>query len=647
MGASSSQAPYTVEVRLECPQAPGQSGIFAHLHSAADGGQRYNAWGEPKILGLLPDDIITVSMFTAQSEQHFENLDYEEFAEVYLPWDVVSEKIADGAEEIFVLGLQPGSPWLGHNAQPAHYRSAYLWACNLAKDKPSAPHIRVGIRVLSHLPLPARTPAGKPELEAAPAVATSRVVPAEPQLAQVPQEVALPDNSSTTNSAAVACGVEELSPDEMKRLFQLQMKNKELLAQLHLSEGDVPDIEDQVQEHLAHLRHAVSQNYALRAALQREDRALAELSVALTPEQHLLLTSAASPVPTSQTLTIEDERDYERQAEALMGEIQAVTTGNIELIARYDHQIELLEAELVAACKTSNGADPSTQSSGDEARLKDGMQRLQSQMEELNGLEGECADLEALVAEGVEGAAKQPDMSSVIAQKLQLELEVQEEEIGNLRQILERQQAEGPPMPPGTGILQDQVVTLQADLSQEELRSREERALMEQQVDELRRESRALKEELEYVSEAKGAAEEELEDLRTKTQSTASTAAMEMEQVDEEVRMESLEKELTRCQRRIEFYDEKIGRLREEADDLRQRASHALQAALVTPGDREADGARVAELEETVQRKEREVELMKRREESLRAERDEAQQAFEMAKVEDRLMLQRNGREAE
>lgn len=610
MGASCSQAAYTVQVRLERPEVRCPDAFFACLHSAADGDVRYNVWGEPQTLGLLLDDIITVSIFTAQSEQHFDRLAHEEFAEVYLPWDVISNQLIDGQETVFLLGLQPGIPWLGQHALPAQYSSAFFDACGWAQERPSAPRICVGIRRL-----PQGLHAGKGP-EAAPML---------PHMGKLYSDSPNSASSAAAVSPAVACGVEELSPDEMKRLFQLQVRNKELRAQLRLREGDGPDVEGQVREHLELLRRAVAENYSLRTGLQSADRELAELSVCLSQEQRLAIADAAGDaLPSARSPTAEDSAEFERQATLILGEIQAVTNSNIELIAHYDTQIKTLEAELVRAreAQALAGADDTA----GEARLMEAKQELEHSIGELEILEDECAKLEGALCEEPGGNGEADKME---AQKLQLEHEVQEKEIGHLRQILERQYTEEPTALPGSGILQDQVASLQAELSQEALRGEEELASAQQQADELRQHVLAFQDELEAVAEAKLAAEQELEELRARSPDRA--PSVQQQHADEEARSESLRKELNRSHCRIEFFDEKIQQLQQEAADIGQRASDVLQVAQVGPGGTPEDAAHIAELEMLVQRQQQEVELMRCREERLRQEQSEAQQAWEDA----------------
>lgn len=602
MGAAGSQRPpHAVELRLEYPQAACSSAFFARVHSEAQGSSKYGAWGRPQAVSLWVDDIITVSIYAASSEADFDRLRCEDFAEVYIPWSIISRQMTEmteGVEVVFSLGFLTGMPWLGYKNTLARYLDAFYRSYGVAEENPAAPHLRIGIKMAPGAPKGAESPSGaRASSSSQPSGGGTGGTPSHPAAAPAPrrQPPSEPQMPVVGTSNAVASGTRDLSPEEMKRLFQLQVQNQELRAQLGLDERVSPEVEDQLHEHVGRLRQAVSMNYGLRAEQQTVDEELAVMTSRLTQEQRLIITDdAASPSvtpPASGDLL--DQAEYERRATVVMAEIQAVTKGNIELISTFDGQIKSLEAELVdaTAAALENSADRREAELQEEAEasLREASQKLQQQ-----------------------GAA----------------LKALEQEVEGLVQSLERERQEAE----AQAELQDRrALQTQEEILQVKHTIAQEQAATEEQRIGLRQELQVLEEELQLALVAKLEAEREIGEMR---QAQESVAATERERTDEQLRMESLEKELSRTRCRVGVCDEKIERLRSEADDIRARAALVLQAAPDVAGARSPRAAQAVELEALVRRREEELRMARSAEEAFCLERDEAQQALEAAKVE-------------
>mmetsp|Transcript_125205 Transcript_125205/g.279347 ORF Transcript_125205/g.279347 Transcript_125205/m.279347 type:complete len:663 (+) Transcript_125205:32-2020(+) len=649
MGATNQRPAVVVEVRLappqaECPLAEGA--FFAQIHSAADGITAYGAWGQAQAVGLWSDDVVTVSLCAARSKAHFERQRCSDFAELHLPWELAGEGLREGDERVLDLGLEPGTLHLGLEASPAEYREAFLRARELAKD-PARPRLRVGLR---------RAP--MPQERAPPALALLSMPGGGSEPESAGDVGAVPALASSTHPSGDSCGIDELSPEEMKRLFQLQVINQELRAELTpFGAGTQPEVEDQLKSHLACLRRSVAEGYELRAELQVVDREVASMSAGLTQQERLALATGASTPPGTavQASPAGDNADWEEQAAEVMSEIQGVTQSNILLISHYDAQIKSLQGELLMARRRHSEAVGSPLSSprGSVSSLllgaageREAQRKLREQGEELQGLMGEISQLEAALAQDL---SRRREADARTLQQLQLEHEVQVEEIGHLQQILQRQDAEEPMKPPSTGLLQVEVLQVEAQVSEMRRQGAEERAYAERHAAELRQEAACLQEELRDAEAAKLAAERELATLRqdgahggTGAAAAASAAAAAERASSEELyRKEALEKEVRRYHQRLEFCDQKISLMQDEADDLRQRASHVLRATPPEAPEHEGGGDHVAELQAIVQQRQEQVQLMKRTEDGLREELEEAQQALETAKVEAAVVEQR------
>lgn len=73
----------------------------------------------------------------------------EDFAEVYVPWDILSKQIAAGNTEVCLsLGLKSGVVWLGTEAKQSQYRAAFDCASNIAKHNPLGPQLQLSMSMV-------------------------------------------------------------------------------------------------------------------------------------------------------------------------------------------------------------------------------------------------------------------------------------------------------------------------------------------------------------------------------------------------------------------------------------------------------------------------------------------------------------------
>jgi len=152
MGQGDSQPAHCAEVRLELPQVacPPGSTFFARLHTAAVGWSKYKAWGTAQEVGLFRDDVITVSIHMAKSEAHFDTHLCEDFAQLYLPWEVMETEmdLAGDREATFRLALARGMPRLGAQSSPSEFRDSFQQSLKLSKDSKTSCLV-VGVRRLT------------------------------------------------------------------------------------------------------------------------------------------------------------------------------------------------------------------------------------------------------------------------------------------------------------------------------------------------------------------------------------------------------------------------------------------------------------------------------------------------------------------
>jgi len=607
MGAGSSHRENLVEVIVEKPELDAL--LFVRLHSAADGSSKYRAWGHPQTIGLLADDIITVSFFRADSERDFDKLHCEEYAEVYLPWEEVRHHVTDKLVSLYDLGIRREDPWLSHRREdpwlgptvpPAQYCSAFAKAYYTAKHHPELPRFRVGIRLVPrHCWDREQSPLSEPALISA-ALKSARGF--WKPFKEAP----------AASSPAVVCSMTDLTPDEEAYIAMLRHQNDDLRRQLNLQDvEDGPAVHDQVQEHLEVMRREVCEWYALRAEMQAADKELAILHASLSKEQHMAMGEEAGhgvPAGSGDSLQADEQAEINREWRA-----------NVELIDQYERKIKELERELIAMRQTE-GSSQDLSSNGLEERLMKVSNKLQIQEEELLGLEGECERLQDAIAHQTEAPEEE---HSATMQQLLVEHEVQNDEIGRLHQMMQQQVS----VPPMTGQLRDQVATLEAELQQAQHRCTQQRQAAEQHAEWLRRETLELQQQLQGAAEDKEVAAAELE-LQRASPGTASAMEHEISE------RESLDGEIQRRIRKIEVFDEKINKLNENASDIRARASQVLSAVPERTGSHDPDVLRVEELEMAVNEQQYQVELLRIDDAKLAEEHDKAIRALEAAKVE-------------
>jgi len=603
-----------VQVSVEKPEwVDPNISLFVRLHSAADGCAKYTpGWNRPQTLGLLADDIITVSFFSARTEGDFDKLNCEEFAEVYLPWVEIRYHIEEGRISFYDLAIRMEEPWLGPTATPAQYRHAFARAYHSAKKLPTQPRIRVGISLLP------RHDWDQEEIGET-ALISAALKSARTLLGPVKETPA-----NAVSSPAVVCSMTELTPEEEAHITMLQKQNEDLRLLLGMQDAeDGPAVQDKVQEHLEAMRREVSDNYALRADMQAADKELAILHARLYKEQHMAISEEAGEGgPAGSGDSLQSEVHLKRVCAEVFDETYRVCRANVELITHYEQVFKALEGELVASRQTQGTAAQDVGSSlSPEERYKRVAFRLQRQEEELGLLEGECRRLHDAITHETEGCEEE---RSATMQQLMVEHEVQNDEMGRLQQMLQQQQVSVPPM---TGQLRDQVATLEAELQQAQQRCTQQRQAAEQHAEWLRRETLDLQQQLQVSTEDQevAAAELELQRAEPGTASAVGHAVMEREQLDGE---------LSRLRYTIEVFDEKIKKLNENAADIRERASQVLSAVPERTGSHDPDVLRLEELEMAVNEQQYQMEVIRIHEAKLEEEHDKAIRALEAAKVE-------------
>lgn len=428
-------------------------------------------------------------------------------------------------------------------------------------------------------------------------------------------------------ASALSSGVDELSKDEMQHFFQLQVRNKELRAQVGLHD-DVVDVEDQVQAHLERLRYAIAENYSLKSELQAVDKEMAQTSAGLTQEERMNMTGAFTPPPPTGNSGL-DSLENERHAAELTGEIESVNQRNLQLISQCDEEIEAMEAELLRLRYEQSQVMQSKHSKSVAQASPEDEQRLQEQFVKLHTLQVECQQYEA----AMEGPARKTSNADArTIQMLQVELEWQQEEIENLKAILAR--SEEPMMPPNTGVLVEKVDELEDQLSKAKRQNAQDQASCEQYSLELRRDAQEFRAELEKVNGEKAKVEKELEQLKTVRSSASLVERLHQEQLQQK---SFLDNELARCTRRIDVATQRIQQLKEEDDDMRQRVNLIMRSkpestrSSTNAGQDPPDNAQVAELRDIVANLEEEVSRVQRQQHLLTREKQEAMQVLDTA----------------
>lgn len=688
MGTSSSQPAHVVTVRLEPPLARCPQGKFyASIYSAAHGCIKYARWGEPQTLGLWADDIITVTLFFAKSDTHFENDVFDNFAEVHLPWHHICETLGDGGNEVmFELVVAPDLPWLGQHASPAQYSEAFERARAVAMRDPAAARVRVGIRRLpSHAPseanaesggfqralsratsstrsLGSRSPSQRARRLSSPIAASRHVAsqvagwwgaadahsenagfqglfggraPSSPTRSKgsdaSPLETSSPCKSFRdigdeslhipwSSRAGSSVSGKDVEGDDRKQVLQLQARSQALRAQLGLKELDLPNVEDHVCAYLESLRQAVRENHELRLYLQGADQDLTIAAENILHGDAHRRSRFGDPV----------FEGYVAHALALVSQTQAETQNNLAMIWQYDEQIRSLESELASVrAKQIIVAQPNNNKSTGEEDLQ-----RQEQTIELQALEAECAALHTSIAQELSLTSEEEER---IIQELQLEHEVQQQEIEHLKEMILSQSSDDDVcVMPGTAVLTQEAEQLQIRRAQEKERDLQEEREHEFLTDDLRRETHALREELQGIASLKAAMELELDNL-LQAQKGAHIEGRQREQLRRE--RDVIMKEIGRSRCRVQFLDQKIELLQGEVEDIRRRAELLWRSQ--NPKSSSTLNTQAEDLQERVEKLQMEVLMTKRREEGLAQEEEEARQALDQAMLETVVMEKR------
>jgi len=620
MGAACSQPAVLVELRLECLEVQSAETLETTVHTAAHGETQCIGWGKPQVIGLLTDDVITISMHARSSDD-----DLEEFAEVYVPWGVLSKHMAPGSMEVSLsLALNPGTAWLGQCATQSQYRTAFYRAYNMAKHNPLGPQLQLSVFMVG---TGSRTNSTCQPLTVLPGYTDFNAKISECMASvESPQQLL-----HLAGSPASFCNTNNLTPDEVSRVAILQQQNQELHNELGLKDGDGPEVESQVQEHLAQLKQSVLENYELRAEMHEVDKALAVASIGLSEEQRGAVTGCSTPPQCSPRDNVEEVR---HAAAATMREVQAITQRNIELIEEYDDQIKSLEMQLMSHRQKQQEEDMTAPIAGDATDS-----RLRVRAEELEGLEEESRRLEAALAdqehERQEAEAAEAGQSPEV-QHLLLQHDVQQEQIGHLQALVERRRKEAAPKPPGSGMLQNQVGSLRAELEQKQHLSVQDQEVAEQKAANMRKETAEFEARLKEIAEEKAVLEQEVLELR---RSHRSKSSIMREKDKEQMRKEATEKDLSRTRLRIDVSNEKITQLRAEADDIHQRASLLRGDNADAPTS--DDNSEVSQLRRDVEQREEQLKELNSFEEKLEGEREEARRSLEAAKVQGAVLEQK------
>lgn len=654
--------------------------FVARLHSAADGLAKYGKWGEPQLVGIWADDVITVCVHATRSVDHFERSKYEDVAELHLPWELVCRGAPAGEEMVFDLAMARGAPWLGQNALQGQYQEAFRLSRDALIANPSSPRIRIGLREVPQGRAPMRSPLAPPTLEApreaspaareAPALPTFTWAhacsgpvgpssPTQPPVQPSSMGSRRPSTSTPLQPAAAPgtppphglSSVRDLdggstAGQEQYRLHQLRLRNHELRQQLGLLDQDGPDVDAQAGERAHFLGAAAAENNRLRAEASGLEQELA----AACGELAALGDAARGPR--------DDEiaGEWERHCSAVMADIQAVIQENNELSMHCDGEIQTLQEELSAVLwqqlPGEQLLDESAGGQADVARL-----HLEAQDQELHALLTDCQDMEGyLQTAGAEALALEHEADTLRYRQLQFECERCQQDMAQVRLQLKQvpMASLGEMSMPATAVLNAEVDHLQQQLADLHQRRSREQAEMEERPGQLRRETSGLAERLRQTSELARAAEAELEelqqaherDIRELRSSAAERARSARLHEEKELIRDALVKDVARSNRRIGVLDQKIEQLAAEAQDLAERAGTTRQAPLDAGGDA-AQAARLEELAREVQEYEQSVLSAKQEEHNLTQERDAVKRELDSTELgvrvaEHRVRLLRN-----
>jgi len=519
MGASLGTEPtHVVEIYLsqQIVDRAEQVKLCARVHTAAEGAVRYSDWGRVLPIGIWTDDVITITILKAESQEDAHDRIYDEYAEIYLPWDLVKPELVNDRAS-FEIAVQPNLPPLGHDAAFSKYFDAFKKSRAAVHEGDVVGTINIDIYW---------TPQGR---------------------------VAGGGRKELT-----ALALDELSPEEMKSLYQLQVANFELKAQLGVRPGDtLPEVVELLNEHLRLLGKTVAEYWRLKADIKVVDADILASCTSMSEEQ---CTAATQTLPREKSVVISDSQSTEK----LQREIKAATLSNVELIAACAGQIREMEKHLNAAGQIQNVA-PLREA---EARRW----AMDQQAGELQHIESECDRYRDFLTKEI---TRQAEQVNVMNQKLQLDYDVQVEEIGNLEQALTRQERDDTPMPPSTGLLQVESGNLQLNIHDKQRRNQEQEEGMQRLVDDLRRETEQLRGDFQHIGTLRAHVEAQLNELRSAA-TTAAPSQVAKEKEDMHQAMDAMRSKMDRCRKRMEINDVKVQQLHAEDEDMRLRAAAAV-----------------------------------------------------------------------
>jgi len=519
MGASlGTQPTHIVDIYLsqQIVDRAEQVKLCARVHTAAEGAVRYSDWGKVLPIGIWTDDVITITILKAGSQEDAHDRIYDEYAEIYLPWDLVKPELVNDRAS-FEMAVQPRLPPLGHDAAFSKYLDAFKKSRAAVHEGDVVGTINIDVYW---------TPQG-------------RVV-------------------GGGRKELTALALDELSPEEMKSLYQLQVANFELKAQLGVRPGDtLPEVVELLNEHLRLLGKTVAEYWRLKADIKVVDADILASCTSMSEEQ---CTAATQTLPREKSVVIPDNQSTEK----LQREIKAATLSNVELIAACAGQIREMEKHLNAAGQIQNVA-PLREA---EARRW----AMDQQAGELQHIESECDRYRDFLAKEI---TRQAEQVNVMNEKLQLDYDVQVEEIGNLEQALTRQERDDTPMPPSTGLLQVESGNLQLHIHDKQRRNQEQEEGMQRLVDDLRRETEQLRGDFQHIGTLRAHVEAQLNELRSAA-TTAAPSQVAKEKEDMHQAMDAMRSKMDRCRKRMEINDVKVQQLHAEDEDMRLRAAAAV-----------------------------------------------------------------------
>lgn len=373
----------------------------------------------------------------------------------------------------------------------------------------------------------------------------------------------------------------ELDPEEKKAFAQLQARNLELRWLAGVASA-TPEVDQQVEEHLARLRFAVAENARLRQDLVGVQASLVQKGVSLR----------GVPSP-------EDTR--------LSEEIRHHRTEQRELVDECARLSEAIQLELAGKQDVSARALQ-------ELHLAHEMQRE------------ELVHFRRLVQDKRQGTTSTPPQAPAAdtGALLEAELEHLREHLAQVQQRGEEERA---------------AADRQADELRQEMRT------LEQELQTIRAEKEVCLHKLEDTQE-NGCLELQLKPsaaMEVKRVSGEGGAAAFASEGGRPHRLhgEALAKEIGRTRQRVKLLDAKIAQLEEEATDIRQRANLVLRAVPETPGGEETSEGDDKELRELLGSRQAELQIAKHTEEALGEELAKFQQALDAAKVEAAVMEQK------